>query len=65
MSVKYRPSPLLKCKCLTIKTSMERWDLPGIARLLQSSPYVETWVIDIISSGSIGSELKQLETIMH
>ncbi|KAK7832578.1 hypothetical protein CFP56_026284 [Quercus suber] len=29
---------------------MEKWDLPGIASLLQSSPYVETLVIDIISS---------------
>ncbi|KAK7818307.1 hypothetical protein CFP56_041509 [Quercus suber] len=30
-------------------TTMEKWDLPGIASLLQSSPYVETLVIDIIS----------------
>ncbi|KAM4113166.1 hypothetical protein ACJW30_05G198900 [Castanea mollissima] len=39
-----------KCKCLTMKTSLKRWDLAGIASLLQSSPYVETLVIDIISS---------------
>ena len=29
---------------------MDKWDLPGIASLLQSSPYVETLVIDIESS---------------
>nr|POE48480.1 hypothetical protein CFP56_67414 [Quercus suber] len=29
---------------------MEKWDLPGIASLLQNSPYVETLVIDIIFS---------------
>ncbi|KAK7842498.1 putative f-box/lrr-repeat protein [Quercus suber] len=54
MSVKNLSSPLLKCKCLTIKTSMKKWDLPGIASLLQSSPYVETLDIDIISSYYIG-----------
>ena len=29
---------------------MKKWHLPGIASLLQSLPYVETLVIDIISS---------------
>nr|XP_023919310.1 putative F-box protein At1g49610 [Quercus suber] len=47
MSVKHVPSPLLKCKYVTVKTSMKKWDLPGIASLLQSLPYVETLVIDI------------------
>ncbi|KAK4587879.1 hypothetical protein RGQ29_019040 [Quercus rubra] len=50
MSVKNLPSPLLKCKCLTIKTSIKKWDLPDIASLLQSSPHVETLDIDITSS---------------
>ncbi|KAL0012665.1 hypothetical protein SO802_007773 [Lithocarpus litseifolius] len=50
MSVKHLSSPVLNCKCLTMKTSMEKWDLPGIASLLQSSPYVETLVIDIVFS---------------
>ncbi|XP_075667704.1 putative F-box protein At1g49610 [Castanea sativa] len=46
MSVKHLPSPLPKCQCLTIVTSMEKWSLPGIGILLQSSPYVETLNID-------------------
>nr|XP_023904533.1 uncharacterized protein LOC112016240 [Quercus suber] len=50
MSVKHLSSPVLNCKCLMMKTSMEKWNLPGIASLLQSSPYVETLVIDIIFS---------------
>ncbi|GMY37229.1 putative F-box protein At1g49610 [Fagus crenata] len=50
MSVKHLPFPLSKCKCLTMKTCMNKSDLLGIASLLQSSPYVETLVIDIESS---------------
>ncbi|XP_030961636.1 F-box protein At5g03100-like [Quercus lobata] len=46
MSVKHLPTPLSKCQCLTIVTSMEKWSLPGIGILLQSSPYVETLNID-------------------
>ncbi|KAL4628844.1 hypothetical protein ACB092_05G267300 [Castanea dentata] len=46
MSVKHLPSPLPKCQCLTIVTSMEKWSLPGIGILLQSSPYLETLNID-------------------
>ena len=38
-----------------MKTRMKRGDLAGIASLLQSSPYVETLVIDIIS-GHIESD---------
>ncbi|KAL4628825.1 hypothetical protein ACB092_05G266200 [Castanea dentata] len=49
MSVKNLPSPSVNCKCLTMKATVEKWDLPGIAILLQSFPYVETLVIDIIS----------------
>ncbi|XP_030961637.1 putative F-box/LRR-repeat protein At5g54820 [Quercus lobata] len=49
MSIKQLPSPLLKCKCLTMKTSMDSWDLAGIASLLQNLPHVETLVIDIVS----------------
>ncbi|XP_075666006.1 F-box protein At5g03100-like [Castanea sativa] len=50
MSMKHLPSPLSKCQCLTMKTRMEEENLPGVARLLQSSPYVETLNIDITSS---------------
>nr|POE84598.1 putative f-box/lrr-repeat protein [Quercus suber] len=56
MSMEHLPSPLSKCQCLTMKTSMEKENLPGIARLLQSLPYVETLNIDITSSYYIGSE---------
>ncbi|XP_050289056.1 putative F-box protein At1g49610 isoform X2 [Quercus robur] len=50
MSVQDLPSPLSKCQCLTIVTSMEKWSLPGIGILLQSSPYVETLNFDFPSS---------------
>ena len=40
-----------------MKTSMERWDLLGIASLLQSSPYVETLVLDVISSYNVELEV--------
>ncbi|XP_030963609.1 uncharacterized protein LOC115984736 [Quercus lobata] len=50
MSVEHMPSPLSKCQCLTIVTSMEKWSLPGIGILLRSSPYVETLNIDFPSS---------------
>nr|XP_023873449.1 putative F-box protein At1g49610 isoform X2 [Quercus suber]POE84600.1 putative f-box/lrr-repeat protein [Quercus suber] len=50
MSVKRLPSPLSKCQCLTIVTSMEKWSLPGIGILLQSSPYLETLNFDLPSS---------------
>ncbi|XP_030962070.1 putative F-box/LRR-repeat protein At3g18150 [Quercus lobata] len=56
MSMEHLPSPLSKCQCLTMKTSMEKGNLPGIARLLQSSPYVETLNMDITSSYYIGLE---------
>ncbi|XP_075666438.1 putative F-box protein At1g49610 isoform X2 [Castanea sativa] len=56
MSVKHRPFPSLKCKRLTVKTSMKKWDFLGIASLLQSSPYVETLVMDIKSPDNSGSE---------
>ncbi|KAK4587878.1 hypothetical protein RGQ29_019039 [Quercus rubra] len=56
MSVKHRPFPSLKCKRLTVKTSMKKWDFLGIASLLQSSPYVETLVMDIKSPNNSGSE---------
>uniref|UniRef100_A0A5B7A369 F-box domain-containing protein n=1 Tax=Davidia involucrata TaxID=16924 RepID=A0A5B7A369_DAVIN len=50
LEVKRLPSTLLQCKCLTLDTHIENEDLPGIARLLQSSPYLETLVIDISSN---------------
>ncbi|XP_065618068.1 putative F-box protein At1g49610 [Quercus suber] len=58
MSMEHLPSPLSKCQCLTMKTDMEKENLPGIARLLQSSPFVETLSMNVTSSYSyyIGSE---------
>ncbi|XP_030966371.1 putative F-box protein At1g49610 [Quercus lobata] len=50
MTVKHLPSPSSKCKCLTI-ASMGEWDFPKILSLLQSSPYMETLVLDITSWG--------------
>ncbi|KAK7842494.1 putative f-box/lrr-repeat protein [Quercus suber] len=60
MSVKHRPFPSLKCKRLTVKTSMKKWDFLGIASLLQSSPYVETLVMDIKSADNSGSEFDEV-----
>ncbi|XP_065618064.1 F-box/LRR-repeat protein At5g02910 [Quercus suber] len=57
MSVKHLPSPLSMCKCLMIQTSMGKCDLLGIGSLLQSSPYVETLVIDINPATTCGQRL--------
>ncbi|KAF3948840.1 hypothetical protein CMV_025210 [Castanea mollissima] len=66
MSVKHLPSPLSKCKCLTIQTSMGKCDLPGIGSLLQSSPYVETLVIDITSWGYVWPALvRDYDVVNH
>ncbi|XP_065618071.1 putative F-box protein At1g49610 isoform X1 [Quercus suber] len=54
MTVKHLSSPLSKCKCLTI-ASMGECDFPNILSLLQSSPYVETLVLDITSWGCMWS----------
>ncbi|XP_075666009.1 putative F-box protein At1g49610 [Castanea sativa] len=68
MSMKHLPSPLLKCKYLTMKTSMPRCVLPGIDSLLQRSPYVETLVIDVVlhydlSSHSLESLLSRYDEV--
>ncbi|KAM3701763.1 hypothetical protein ACJW31_05G199800 [Castanea mollissima] len=63
MSVKHRPFPSLKCKRLTVKTSMKKWDFLGIASLLQSSPYVETLIMDIKSPDNSGSEEDATSTL--
>ncbi|KAK9267347.1 hypothetical protein L1049_009771 [Liquidambar formosana] len=40
-------SPLSKCKCLILDTCVKKCDLPGIAGLLQVSPYLETLIINM------------------
>ncbi|XP_050290564.1 F-box protein At5g03100-like [Quercus robur] len=47
---------LTKCQCLTMETNMENWNLPGIAFLLQSSPYLETLNFHIPPFCRIGTE---------
>ncbi|KAF8391413.1 hypothetical protein HHK36_023718 [Tetracentron sinense] len=43
--LKILPSPPSKRKCLTLYTYLMKWDLPGIASLLRSSPDLETLVV--------------------
>lgn len=38
--------PELKCECLTLKCHITKFNLYGVASLLQASPYVETLNID-------------------
>ncbi|CAL5411158.1 unnamed protein product [Camellia sinensis] len=38
---------MLSCKMLTLITHIKKWDICGIERLLQSSPYLETLVVDM------------------
>ncbi|XP_059659695.1 putative F-box protein At1g49610 isoform X2 [Cornus florida] len=49
LEVKGLPSPLSECKRLTLIMHMKKWDLPGIASVLQSSPDLETLVMDLAS----------------
>ncbi|KAK4587895.1 hypothetical protein RGQ29_019056 [Quercus rubra] len=41
---------LQKRKTLVLDTQLDRWDLPGIANLLQSSPYLEKLIINLVPS---------------
>ncbi|KAI8525381.1 hypothetical protein RHMOL_Rhmol13G0225900 [Rhododendron molle] len=43
------PSPMSSCKMLTLHTHVTKWDVPGIASVLQSSPYIEKLVVDLSS----------------
>nr|XP_009784705.1 PREDICTED: uncharacterized protein LOC104233096 isoform X4 [Nicotiana sylvestris] len=45
--------PELKCKCLTIKFHITKFNLYGVASLLQVSSHVETLNIDMESYGKI------------
>ncbi|XP_075666501.1 F-box/LRR-repeat protein 25-like isoform X2 [Castanea sativa] len=67
MPVKHLPSPLSKCQCLTIVSRMEKWSLPGIGILLQSSPYVETLNIDHSFSyvTSLGYLVSRYDEVNH
>ncbi|KAI8525397.1 hypothetical protein RHMOL_Rhmol13G0227300 [Rhododendron molle] len=43
------PSPISSCKMLTLHTHVTKWDIHGIASVLQSSPYIEKLVVDLSS----------------
>lgn len=45
--MRFLPSPLSKHKCLILKTDLSKRDFPGIASLLQSSPYLEKLVVNL------------------
>ncbi|XP_028098082.1 uncharacterized protein LOC114297794 [Camellia sinensis] len=45
MEMKGLRSPLSKCECLTLRTCIAKYVLPGIASLLESSSHLETLVI--------------------
>ncbi|KAG8363737.1 hypothetical protein BUALT_Bualt19G0053400 [Buddleja alternifolia] len=42
-----KPCPLFNCKHLTLHLRVLRYELPGIAYLLQNSPHLETLVIEV------------------
>ena len=48
LEVKTWLSPLAKRKSLVLDTKLDKWNLPGIANLLQSSPYLEKLVINLV-----------------
>ncbi|XP_009801340.1 putative F-box protein At1g49610 [Nicotiana tabacum] len=41
LEIRNLPCPRMRCKYLTLNTPMKKWELPGIAILLQSCPQVE------------------------
>ncbi|KAL7213174.1 hypothetical protein ACSBR2_015813 [Camellia fascicularis] len=45
--VKCLPSPTSSCRILTLHTHIMKFDIPSIARLLQSSPSLETLIVDM------------------
>ena len=48
LEVKTWLSPLAKRKSLVLDTKLDKWNLPGIANLLQSSPYLEKLVMNLV-----------------
>ena len=50
LEVKALPSPLAERKCLVLDTELNKWDLPGITNLLQSSPDLEKLVVNLVPS---------------
>ncbi|KAL0429370.1 UNVERIFIED_CONTAM: putative F-box protein [Sesamum radiatum] len=50
LKVLARPSPLFKCKQLTVQSTLRENELPGIVGLLQSSPDLEKLVIEVVNS---------------
>ncbi|KAK2977116.1 hypothetical protein RJ640_017640 [Escallonia rubra] len=53
LELKGSPLPRSQRRYLTIDAEMRKWELPGIAALLQSSPDVENLVINLKSSSEI------------
>ncbi|KAI3462369.1 hypothetical protein Pfo_019032 [Paulownia fortunei] len=45
------PFPLFKCKHVTIHSPLLEHELPGIACLLDSSPYLDTLIIEVVTPG--------------
>ncbi|KAF3970726.1 hypothetical protein CMV_005602 [Castanea mollissima] len=52
------PSPLAERKCLVLDTELNKWDLPGITNLLQSSPDLEKLVVNLVPSCNSKLEFK-------
>ncbi|XP_050290558.1 F-box protein At5g03100-like [Quercus robur] len=58
LEVKALPSPLAERKCLVLDTELNKWDLPGITNLLQSSPDLEKLVVNLVPSCNSKLEFK-------
>lgn len=50
--VKGLSSPTSACKYLTLNKKINKWDLPGIASLLQSSPNLQKLTINLMPSNN-------------
>nr|POE48474.1 putative f-box protein [Quercus suber] len=59
LEVKTWLPPLAKRKSLVLDTQLDKWNLPGIANLLQSSPYLEKLVINLVPSYNSDLEFSQ------
>lgn len=55
--VKGLSSPTSACKYLTLNKKINKWDLPGIASLLQSSPNLQKLTINLMPSNNFEFEL--------
>ncbi|XP_065616530.1 putative F-box/LRR-repeat protein At3g18150 isoform X2 [Quercus suber] len=58
LGVKTLPSPLAECKCLVLDTELNKWDLPGITNVLQSSPDLKKLVVNLVPSCNSKLEFK-------